>query len=259
MLPMEKNVIYCDDCLERLAMMKDEDSKVQLTVTSPPYFNARDYSQWNTYEAYLSWIKAVFSLVYDVTEDGRMCCINVSPVLEPRISRNNESKRYPIPFDITHIMCEMGWKFIEDIIWEKPEGSVPNRNGGFFQHRKPLAYKPNSITEYILVFQKPMNGLIDKILRKTPTDILNASLVVGEYERTNVWRINPETKSKHPAPFPLEIPLKLIQYYSFVGDVVLDPLMGSGTTCLAAKQSGRSYVGIEKCQEYYEMANNRLA
>jgi DNA modification methylase len=122
-----------------------------------------------------------------------------------------------------------------------------------------VAYKPNSVTEYILVFQKPMNGLIDKILKKTPKDVLEKSLVKGDYERTNIWRFNPETKSEHPAPFPIELPQKLIEYYSFVGDIVLDPLMGSGTTCLAAKNKDRKYIGIEKKREYFDIAEKRLA
>lgn len=255
---LKTNNILCGDCIEELSVLNKKHNNIQLTVTSPPYFNAREYSHWKTYKDYLIWLEKVFSLVYQLTDDGRMCCVNISPVIEPRINRNSESKRYPIPFDLTNIMCKMGWKFIEDIIWEKPEGSVPNRNGGFYRNRKPMAYKPNVVTEYILVFQKPMNGLIDKILRNTPKDIMNKSLVNGEYERTNVWRFNPETKSKHPAPFPLELPQKLIQYYSFVEDVILDPFMGSGTTCVAAKNNGRYYIGIEKNEEYFQMAKKRL-
>ena len=255
---MFESKIILGDCIDVLEGLRSENLKVQLTVTSPPYFNAREYSKWETYEDYIAWLNSVFSLVYNVTEEGRMCCINVSPIIQPRISRNNESTRYPIPFDITHYMCAMGWKFIEDIIWEKPDGSVPNRNGGFFRHRKPMAYKPNSVTEYILVFQKPMNGLIDKILRKTSEEIMDKSLILGDYERTNIWKFNPETKSEHPAPFPIELPQKLIRYYSFVNDIVLDPLMGSGTTCLAAKNNDRKYIGIEKCEEYYKISQKRL-
>lgn len=169
-----------------------------------------------------------------------------------------ESVRYPIPFELACIMSKIGWKFIEDIIWLKPEGSAPNRNGGFFRHRKPVAYKPNVITEYVLVFQKPMKGLIDNILRKTPNDIMERSLVGDGYERSNVWRINPETKVDHPAPFPIELPSKLIQYYSFVEDIVLDPFAGSGTTCVAAKQLDRKYIGIEKIESYCELSEKRL-
>lgn len=255
---MGQDSIILGDCIDVLGELRSEGGKVQLTVTSPPYFNARDYSKWSTYEEYMEWMVSVFKMVYDVTDEGRMCCINVSPVIQPRPGRNGESVRLPIPFDTVGIMCGMGWKFIEDIIWVKPEGSVPNRNGGFFRHRKPMAYKPNSVTEYILVFQKPMHGLIDSILRKTPSDIMERSLVRGDYERTNVWMINPETHSEHPAPFPIGVPERLIMYYSFAGDTVLDPMAGSGTTCLAAKNLDRHYIGIEKSNEYIQIAIKRL-
>lgn len=255
---MNQNILINGDCIKEMTKLSSDGIKVQLTVTSPPYFNARDYSHWESYDDYLLWLQSVFSLVYDITEDGRMCCVNVSPVIEPRLKRSMESTRYPIPFDLTYTMCKMGWKFIDDIIWEKPEGSVPNRNGKFSYHRKPVAYKPNVVTEYILVFQKPMKGLIDKILKNTPDGILSDSLVHDDYERTNIWKINPEIKSKHPAPFPISLPMKLIQYYSFVNDIILDPFMGSGTTCLAAKKLNRNYIGIEKNKDYYEMSKNRI-
>ena len=255
---MQQNYLYNNDCIKELFNLRSAGTNVQLTVTSPPYYNAREYSHWDSYDDYLGFLISVFSLVYDITEDGRMCCINISPVIEPRLKRSMESKRYPLPFDLTHHMCKMGWKFIEDIIWEKPEGSAPNRNGKFFSHRQPVAYKPNVVTEYILIFQKPMNGLIDKILRKTDKDIMAKSLVPDGYERTNSWKFNPETRSKHPAPFPIELPTKLIQYYSFVNDTVLDPFMGSGTTCLAAKNLDRYYIGIEKDEGYFNMAEKRI-
>ena len=76
--------------------------------------------------------------------------------------------------------------------------------------RKPMMYKPNVVTEYILVFQKPMDGLIDKILKRTLTEVMERSLVEGEYDRSNVWKMNPERKNGHPAPFPLELPERLI-------------------------------------------------
>jgi DNA modification methylase len=99
--------IICGDCIEELVFLRCNGVKVQLTVTSPPYFNAREYSKWKTYEDYLSWLKTVFSSVYEITEDGRMCCVNVSPVIEARASRNEESIRYPIPFDLVHLMCKI--------------------------------------------------------------------------------------------------------------------------------------------------------
>ena len=119
----------------------------------------------------------------------------------------------------------MGWKYIDDIVWVKPEGAAINRNGGFYQHRKPVAYKPNIVSETIFIFQKPADFLIDKVVRSYSGDILDKSLVEEPYERSNVWKINPETASKHLAPYPKELSDKIVKYYSYVEDLVLDPFM----------------------------------
>lgn len=233
--------------------------KVHLTVTSPPYFNVKEYVSYSSYEAYLDLLKRVFSSVLEVTHPGRMCCVNLSNILIPRESRNKESKRIPLAFHFVGLMESIGWKFIEDIIWVKPEGASKNRNGGFFQHRQPLAYKPNTVNEYIFVFQKPHNKLIDAIVRSYDAATAEASKVDENYERTNIWYINPETRSDHPAPYPIDLSNKLIRYYSYANDVVLDPFMGSGTTAVSAKSLGRRYVGFEIHKEYIDMANKRLA
>ena len=96
--------------------------------------------------------------IHRATKTGRFFVLNTSPVIVPRISRQHSSRRYPIPFDIHPLLIKMGWEFIDDIVWEKPEASVKNRNGGFFQHRKPLAYKPNTCTEYLMVYRKKPNA-----------------------------------------------------------------------------------------------------
>ena len=233
--------------------------KVHLTVTSPPYFNVKEYVSYKSYEDYLDTLKRIFTLVYEKTYDGRVCCVNLSNILIPRLTRAHESKRIPLAFHFVGLMESIGWKFLEDIVWVKPEGASKNRNGGFFQHRQPLAYKPNTVNEYILIFQKPSAKLIDHIVRGYDANIADTSKVAGEYERSNVWHINPETRSDHPAPYPIDLSNKLITYYSFVGDVVLDPFMGSGTTAVSAKKLNRQYIGYEIHQAYIEIANKRLA
>lgn len=254
--PVELNKVYNVDCLE--GMKQIEDNSFHLCVTSPPYFNARDYSHWDTYEDYIDWLKQVFSEVYRVLKDGRMCCVNISVIIQPRAKRSEESKRIALPFHFVNLMEEIGFKFIEDIIWVKPDGSAKNRNGRFFQDRQPVQYKPNIVNEYIFVFQKPMNGLIDKIVRSYVGDIKEQSLVVGDYERTNVWYISPKTNSKHPAPFPIQLSDNLVEYYSYVGDNILEPFCGSGTTLASCKKLRRNYVGFEIHKEYYDMTNERL-
>ena len=250
------NTLIMGDCSQTL---KDfEADSIHLTCTSPPYYNARDYSTWNTYEAYIEFLTEVFTEVFRITKDGRMCVVNISPIIVPREKRSMESTRIGIPFHFFSLMESIGWKYLEDIIWEKPEGAAVNRNGGFNQHRKPVAYKPNIVTETIFVFQKPSKNLIDKVVRSYSGDILERSLVNGEYERSNVWRFNPETRSKHSAPYPEELSEKVIQYYSFVGDVVLDPFMGSGTTAISCIKLDRNYIGCELHKEYIEMSQQRI-
>ncbi len=232
--------------------------KVQLTITSPPYFNVKDYVAYANYAEYLNTLKQVFTLVYNVTDDGRMCCVNLSNILVQRESRSHESSRIPLAFHFVPLMEELGWKFIEDIVWVKPEGAAKNRNGGFFQHRQPVAYKPNVVNEYIFVFQKPSKHLIDKIVRGYDAVVSENSRVDDNYERTNVWKINPATKSKHPAPYPEELVDRLVRYYSFVGDTVLDPFIGSGTTAVVAYRLNRKCIGFETHQEYIDLFEKRM-
>jgi len=99
-------------------------------------------------------LENVFKEVHRVTKEGRFFVLNTSPIIIPRISRAHASKRYPIPYDIHPLLVKMGWEFIDDIIWVKPEASVKNRNAGFLQHRKPLGYKPNAVSEMLMVYRK---------------------------------------------------------------------------------------------------------
>lgn len=237
------NELFNEDC--RDTMLRMGSNTIDLIVTSPPYFNAKDYSQYESIKSYMSEMKEIFTLVYDKLKESRMCIINISPVLVKRESRNKQSYRIPLPYYYVPMMEEIGFEFLEDIIWVKPDGAVPNRNGGFYRHRKPIAYKPNIITEYILVFKKPASFLIDKILK-------NGSLVEDGYERTNIWKINPESKSWHPAPFPEKLAENCIKYYSYENDIIYDPFAGSGTTGKVAKRLNRQYIMSELNTQYYE-------
>lgn len=254
----ERYKLYNDDCLNVIDKLIKDNIQVDLIVTSPPYYNAKEYSHWEKYEDYLLFLEEVFSKTFDILKEGRMCCVNLSVIIEPRLKRSCESRRIPIPFHFVNIMEKIGFKFLEDIIWVKPEGSAKNRNGRFYQDRNPVQYKPNIVNEYILVFQKPMKGLIDKIIRQYKEIDNGESKIIGEYERSNVWYINPETKSKHLAPFPLELPTKLISYYSYKNDIVLDMFMGSATTGVACINTDRKFIGIEIDENYFKMSNDRI-
>ena len=251
-----KNVMVRADVRDVLKVIPDE--SVHLTFTSPPYYNARDYTIFPSYEAYLDFLTAVFRETHRITKEGRFFVLNTSPVIVPRISRAHSSKRYAIPYDIHPRLTEIGWEFIDDIVWVKPEYAAKNRNGGFFQHRKPLGYKANSLTESVMVYRKKTDKLIDWNLRQYDDDTIDASKVMGEYEKTNVWQINPATDKVHPAIFPPELAARVIQFYSFKGDLVFDPFGGSGTVGYVALAHERNYILCEKEVEYIERAEQML-
>lgn len=248
--PFLKNVVVNADVLEVLKNVPEE--SIHLTFTSPPYYNARDYSIYPSYEVYLRFLEEVFQETYRVTKEGRFLIVNTSPVIIPRISRTHSSKRYPIPFDIHYFLVKMGWEFIDDIIWQKPEYSVKNRVGGFQQHRKPLAYKPNTITEYLMVYRKQTEKLIDWNIRQYSQEIVEQSKVGGDFETTNVWQISPKADKIHSAIFPVDLCKRVIEYYSFKGDLVFDPFGGSGTLGRTAKSLGRNFFLTEKEPQYFK-------
>ena len=164
------------------------DESVHLTFTSPPYYNARDYSIYPSYEAYLQFLGKVFTETHRITKEGRFLIVNTSPVIVPRVSRAHSSKRYPIPFDLHAILVKGGWEFIDDIVWEKPEYSVKNRVGGFQQHRKPLGYKPNTITEYLMVYRKQTDKLLDWNIHQYDYDTVEKSKIKGDFDTNNIWQ-----------------------------------------------------------------------
>jgi len=244
------NVVVHGDVLEVLTDIDEE--SIHLTFTSPPYYNARDYSIYSSYEAYLNFLQNVFKETYRITKEGRFLIVNTSPVIVPRISRAHSSKRYPIPFDLHTILTKMGWDFIDDIVWEKPEYSVKNRIGGFQQHRKPLAYKPNSVTEYLMVYRKKTDKLLDWNIHQYDPNIVKESKVKDGFETTNIWKIHPKSDKVHSAIFPVELCQRVISYYSFKGDLVFDPFAGSGTLGRTAKALGRNFFLTEKELKYFE-------
>lgn len=254
-----KNLLVNADVRQILPHIPNE--SVHLTFTSPPYYNARDYTIYQSYEGYLQFLADVFREVHRITKEGRFFVLNTSPVLVPRMSRQHASRRYAIPFDIHPLLTAMGWEFIDDIIWVKPEPSAKNRNGGFYQHRKPLAYKPNCITEYVMVYRKKTDKLIDWNIRQYPDEVIERSRVLGDYEKTNVWKIAPTSDKLHPAVFPLELAARVIQLYSYEGDLVFDPFAGVGTVGAAAISLNRYFLLAEQepvyAQRAYELLQER--
>ena len=255
-----RNTIRFGDCGELLEEMPAE--SVDLIFTSPPYFNARpEYSEFEEYESYLLKLRQVIRKCHRVLSEGRFFVINISPVLLRRASRNQASKRIAVPFDLHRIFIEEGYDFIDDIIWLKPEGAgwATGRGRRFAADRNPLQYKTVPVTEYVLVYRKHTDLLIDWHIRNHPDqEVVKASKIADGYERTNVWKINPVTNSKHPAAFPVELAEKVINYYSFKGDVVLDPFAGSGTVGLAAASLDRRFVLFESNFNYIELIQQTI-
>ena len=248
--PFLVNVAVNGDVRDVLKYVPEE--SIHLTFTSPPYYNARDYSIYPSYDAYLKFLEEVFLETFRITKEGRFLVVNTSPVIVPRISRAHSSKRYPIPFDIHHDLIRMGWEFIDDIVWMKPEYSVKNRIGGFQQHRKPLAYKPNSVTEYLMVYRKKTTRLIDWNIHQYDNKTVEKSRVKDGFETTNVWQICPKSDKVHSAIFPYDLCKRVIEYYSFVGDLIFDPFGGSGTVGRTAKSLDRRFFITEKDPNYFE-------
>lgn len=247
--PFLQNVVVNADVLQVLDLVPDD--SIHLTFTSPPYYNARDYSIYPSYDAYLHFLQEVFEKVYRITKEGRFLIVNTSPVIVPRISRQHQSIRYPIPFDLHTILVKMGWDFIDDIVWLKPEYSVKNRIGGFEQHRKPLAYKPNSVTEYLMVYRKHTDKLLDWNMHQYSWETIKESKVEGKYETSNVWAINPKSDKVHSAVFPEELCKRVVEYYSYKGDLIFDPFGGSGTLGRTARALGRYAFLTEKEPTYF--------
>ncbi len=252
LLSMMRNTLAFGDCEQVLPDLPA--GGVDLIFTSPPYYNARpEYTDYVTYEEYLLKIRKVIQQAHRVLGEGRFFVINIAPVLIRRSNRTSASKRIAVPFDIHRLFIEEGFDFIDDIIWEKPEGAgwATSRGRRFAADRNPLQYKAVPVTEYVLVYRKHTNKLIDWNIRAHPDQrLVDASRIGDDYEHTNIWRIKPAHDKRHPAIFPVELAEKVISYYSFKNDVVLDPFAGIGTVGKAATKLGRRFVLIEQAAEY---------
>jgi len=242
------------------------DESIALVVTSPPYWNAIDYEQHVTdptewyrtrkgkpYEEYLGWLRTCFAEVFRKIKPGGFCAVVIGTVLY-------KGKHYPLPYHFVSLMENLGYEFHQDIIWSKVTGGV-KRAGVTIQHPFPGYYYPNIMTESILVFRKPgpriYKGRTDEERKCSRYDI---GFIFKREIANNVWHIAPVPPNylPHPCPFPEEIPYRLIMLYSYVGDAVLDPFNGIGTTTKVARALGRDYYGYEVQREYVEVALQRL-
>ena len=236
------------------------DESIQLVVTSPPYYNAPfDFpGLFKDYDEYLRLIEDVGREIYRVLEKGRIACFIIQDV---RI----EGELYPIVADIIRIMKKIGFRYRDKIIWKKPEGyiRISRRSGVLIQHPYPMYFYPDNIYEEIIIFQK---GKFD--YSRIKNSIKERSKInLNKFQREkwylSVWEITnvlPSDKiSKYTAAFPEELVERLIMLYSYVGETVLDPFLGTGTTAVVARRLNRNCIGYEIDLELKPIIEERLA
>lgn len=221
------------------------DGSVHLMVTSPPYNVGKEYDEDLSLDEYLSFLKRVMEEVYRVLVPGGRACINLA---------NLGRKPYiPLHAFVIRVMLDLGFLMRGEIIWDKRASASGSTAWGSW--RSPSNPTLRDIHEYILVFSKESFG-------RKPTDDRQASIGRDEFlEFTkSVWDFPSESARKvgHPAPFPEELPRRLIELYTFQDEVILDPFMGSGTTAVAAVKAERHYVGYDVVEAYCEAARVRV-
>jgi DNA modification methylase len=238
-------------CLDRIFCASSEemsqlpDSCIHLVVTSPPYNVGKDYDADLSMPEYLAFLEKVWSEVYRLLVPGGRACINIA---------NLGRKPYiPLHIWITESMLRLGFLMRGEIIWNKAASASPSTAWGSWKSAANPTLR--DVHEYILVFSK---GAFKRDNPEHRESTISREEFL-EFTRS-VWTFaaEPAKKIGHPAPFPLELPYRLIQLYSFKEDTVLDPFLGSGQTALAARKSGRHYVGYELNPEYVSMANARI-
>ena len=221
------------------------DNSVHLMVTSPPYNVGKEYDKDLTFSEYREFLRRVWKELYRVLVPGGRACINVA---------NLGRKPYiPLHAFIIQDMLDIGFFMRGEIIWVKKGGGAPSTAWGTWMSAKNPVLRDEH--EYILVFSK--GSLSRQEIEDRKSTLTREEFL--EYTKS-VWYMPAESAKKvgHPAPFPVELPLRLIKLYTFSKEIVLDPFMGSGTTAIASVRSGRLFVGYEIDPEYAKIAERRI-
>ena len=255
--------------IRKMTASEVSDGEVALIVTSPPYYNAPfDYPDlFPSYEDYLDLIRAFASQSRRVLGKGRICAIVTDDMLV-REGNGGRGKKYPIVADTTRIFVEEGLLYRDKITWVKPAGytRISRRSGVVLQHPYPMYFYPDNIQESILLFQ---NGEFDyEYMKELPPEVLESSKIDtlrlnSENWTLSVWNItNVLPKAgrveEGVAAFPDEIPSRLIKLFTFAGETVFDPFLGSGTTLKVARELGRRGIGYEIDLELREVIKKKL-
>jgi len=231
-------------------MKEIPNESIHLTITSPPYYNAPfDYpGLFSDYDEFLEMIRDLCLDLFRVIAPGRIACFVTDDMLV-------KGEKYPVVADVTRLMLQAGFRYRDRIVWVKPKGYVriSRRSGVVVQHPYPMYYYPDNIQESILIFQK---GKFDySYVRELSSKILEKSRIslhdYNDHEwHLTVWNITNVLPlgarlEKGVAAFPEEIPKRLIKLFSFHGETVLDPFLGSGTTMKVARELERNSRGYE--------------
>ena len=226
------------------------DNCVHLVVTSPPYNASKAYDEDLSLTEYLSMLHDVFAECYRVLAPGGRMVVNVA---------NLGRKPYiPLTSHVNLIMHDIGFMHRGEVIWDKSASAGSSCAWGSFQSASNPCLR--DIHEYLLMFSKG-----DYKLPRSKSERAEGRIdTIGKEEfiqqTKSIWSFATESAKRvnHPAPFPVELPKRCIEMFTFVGDVVLDPFLGSGTTAVAAKMTGRKYVGCDLSAEYCAIAEDRL-
>src|SRR5688572_30454789 len=238
----ELDLIHQSSCEE---MKELPDCSVHLMVTSPPYNVGKEYDNNLTLEEYLAFLRRVWKETYRVLVPGGRACINIANV--------GRKPYIPLHASIMQDMIDLGFLMRGEIIWDKAASASSSTAWGSWQSATNPTLRDTH--EYILVFSK--GGFHrDKIDGRENTILKDQFL---EFTKS-VWAFPSESARKvgHPAPFPIELPHRLIRLYTFSNEVVLDPFIGSGQTALAAWKAGRHFIGYEINEEYTALAQKRI-
>lgn len=234
--------LVCGDCTE--VMKKMPKNFVHLIITSPPYNVGIPYENHNDlmpYKEYLEFLESVWSECYKVLVNGGRICINV-----PSVTADGEYQ--PLFCDVINQMRKIGYIMRGDILWYKQSISKRTAWGSWKSPSNPYVVQPY---EFILVFSKGSRKLEGD---KSKIDITKEEFI--EYSNS-FWQIKPQTQPKgHPVPFPEELVYRLIKFYTYQENIVMDPFAGSGTVGVVALKTNRQYICIDKSMEYCKLANN---
>jgi len=229
-----------------MIMNEIPNNSVHLMITSPPYFNAPfDYKGlFKNYDQYLGVLRRVAKETFRVLHEGRIAVLNIDDMLI-------NGEKFPIVADAIKIFQEAGFRYRDRIIWKKPDGylRISRRSGVILQNPYPMYFYPDNLLESIIIFQKGKFNY-----RSIPREIREASKIdTKEFSNKKwymtLWEMNnvlPNSPlEKGTAAFPYELPYRIIKLFSYKGETVLDPFVGSGTTMKAARDLGRNSIGIE--------------